>query len=780
MKTPTTPTTPTEGTDLSQAELLNRLNEAQATAHIGSWSWDLRTQIIWWSDETYRILGLTPGSYDPSYEGNARFVHPDDAAAYHAKAMHVLEHGGVLDAEIRIITATGEIKHCHSRGKVERDESGRPIRMFGTMHDVTQSKRAEEALRASEARYRLIVENTQEGIWQIDTANVTTFVNARMAEMLGYEREAMVGRSVFDFMDEDLRGAAGELIERRRSGVREQHEFKLRHRDGRGVYALMKTDPLKDERGNYIGALAVVTDITERRRADAALRESEERFRQLAASLPQLVWTCDAQGLCDYLSPRWEEYTGKRAADQLGLVWLEQIHPDDRDRIAHEWQDAQHHRRPTRTEFRILGANGTYRWFDTRGVPLFDAQGNITRWIGSNTDIEDRRRAEEAQLRTQKMEALGTLAGGIAHDFNNMLLAISGNAQLAIEDVPQDHPARASLLEIQKASARASDLVRRILAFSRHEEPKQQVIKLQPVIEEALKLSGVSLPAMIELRSHFAAGVPSVNADATQLHQVIMNLISNAAHAIGQRVGLIDVSLDVVKADFELMQRIPGLRTQRYARLRVRDDGCGMDRETLARIFDPFFTTKPQGEGTGLGLSVVDGIMKRHDGAIRVISEPARGTTFELYFPTVDDARVAVAAASTVETRDRGARVVYVDDDDALVLLCDRFLARRGHAVVCFTDPQAALEYVIAHSSAIDAVVTDLAMPKMSGFELARALLAQLPQLPIILMSGYLTPADQDRAADVGIRAVLLKPANVDDLSRALDATLREQMKLAR
>ena len=642
-----------------------------------------------------------------------------------------------------------------------------------------------------------------------------------------------------------------------------------------------------------------------RLKAEDSLRESERRFRQLVGSLPQLVWTCDPSGACDFLSPQWVRFTGAPAETQLGTGWLERVHPDDRAGLKAAWGECLAGRDEFRAEFRIRRHDGTYRWFDSRAVPLRDVQGRIVKWFGSNTDVDDerkirealveekdrlakiaatvpgaihslrirpdgtshfpyaspafqeiyglrpdevaedaspvlslvhpddrhhlaatvaeatsavatwhaefrvnhptkgqiwvegrsvpqkepdgstvwhgiltditeRKRAEESALRSQKLEALGTLAGGIAHDFNNLLLAITGNAHLAVLDLPPAHPAQACLQEIDKASARASDLVRRIMSFSRPGEHKRENIRLAPLVDEVLKLMRATLPAIIQIRSTASEDVPVVAADPTQLHQILVNLLTNAAHAIGARRGRIDLSLDLVELDAERASTM-GLCEGKHARLTISDDGCGMGQETLERIFDPFFTTKPFGQGTGLGLSVVHGIVKSHDGAITVSSEPDKGTTFQIYLPKSQGPVPGVPERRTEPLRPGTGRVLYIDDEEALVFLATRTLRRMGYEVTGMSEPARALEAFKARVNDFDLVVTDLSMPGMSGFELARQILELRPELPILMTSGYARPEDRDMALRMGIRDLILKPSSIAELGQTLDRWSRSQ-----
>jgi PAS domain S-box-containing protein len=498
-------------------------------------------------------------------------------------------------------------------------------------------------------------------------------------------------------------------------------------------------------------------------------RESEARFHQMANSLPQLIWTCAPDGSCDFLSPQWAQFTGIPAAQQLGFGWLQCVHPEDHAILQADWQASVNSARPFHSEFRIRQNNGVFRWFDTRATPLLDSDGHVVKWFGSNTDIDERKRSQELHLRTQKMESLGTLAGGIAHDFNNILLAIRGNTKLALEDLPPHSRAHESLVEIDKASSRAADLIRRILAFSRKEEPKPQLVSLQPVITEALQLLRATLPAMIKLDAQFALGVPPTIADTTQIHQIIMNLATNAAYAIGNRAGVVTISLDAVVLDSESAEAIPGLAPGPYSRLSVTDTGCGMDQETLRRIFDPFFTTKPPGQGTGLGLSVVDGIMKSHGGLVTAYSELGKGTALRLYFPaatgTVTESPQPQCVTADVAS---SGSVLYVDDDEALVSLAGRTLKRAGYHVTGCDDPVAALELFKSRPQDFDVVVSDLAMPKLHGFDLAREMLAIRPDLPIVITSGYVRREDQEEAERIGVAALILKPNTIEELGGTL------------
>lgn len=392
-------------------------------------------------------------------------------------------------------------------------------------------------------------------------------------------------------------------------------------------------------------------------------------------------------------------------------------------------------------------------------------------------DIAERERAEaeraklERQLRqAQKMEAIGTLAGGIAHDFNNILSGIMGFADLAMQDVNDPKASRQHIGEIIKASKRARELVRQILAFSRQQEQSRQPIKLYVILDEALSLLRAAIPKAIEIRTDLDRKTPTVLVDTTQFHQVVTNLVTNAWQAIGDKPGRIDVILHEFNVDEDFARITPDLRPGRYARLSVADDGNGMSSGTIERIFEPFFTTKEPGSGTGLGLAVVHGIVKAADGAITVYSEPGHGTTFHLYFPSVDlDATVPHTAPTNIP-RGNGERVLFIDDERILTTLGERFLQRLGYEPVVETDPLTAIQRFSAGN--FKAVITDLTMPHLSGLDVGRRLLHLNPDLPIILSTGYSATLDRERVRALGFRDLLIKPYNIEALAHCLSKAM--------
>jgi signal transduction histidine kinase/CheY-like chemotaxis protein len=389
--------------------------------------------------------------------------------------------------------------------------------------------------------------------------------------------------------------------------------------------------------------------------------------------------------------------------------------------------------------------------------------------------IDRERRSLEAQLReSQRIESIGTLAGGIAHDFNNILAGILGNVALAREDVGAGHPAQKSLEQIRKASTRARDLVQQILAFGRRQPHALVNQPLQPLVAEAMALLRSTLPASVALECAMVNEPLHAMADATQIQQVLMNLCTNAWHALQGRPGRVLVALEPFDVDAQTTRTGTDLLAGRYAHLWVQDTGSGMDAATRARIFEPFFTTKPMGQGTGLGLSVVHGIVAAHHGAIRVDSAPGEGTTVHLYLPATDPEPVSPPPPGTEPgaLQGTGQHVLYIDDDDVIVLMVERLLVQAGYRVTLFTDGREAVAAVLAEPLAFDLVVSDFNMPGFTGMDVARAVAVIRPDLPVVISSGYISEDLQMQANAAGVRSLIQKQNTLEDLARVVRGIL--------
>ena len=662
-------------------------------------------------------------------------------------------------------------------------------RIFGAfMRDVTARMEQRQALQRSEERYRRIVQTAEEGIWMIGADSVTTFVNPKMASMLGYTVDEMMGRSMYDFMDERAREDARENVRRRALGISEQHDFRLTRKNGSNLWTAMSTSASFDDAGHYNGALAMVTDITERRRAEEALRDSEERFRSLTVLSSDWYWERDEE-------LRLTKVVGGRAYDtNVGQGRILGQRPWEGEGMlqAADWEG---HRRQLEShepfrDFEITHRelDGTFYAISVSGEPVFGAEGRFLGYRGVGRDMTEQRRGQaqrrelETQLReSQKMEAIGVLAGGIAHDFNNVLAGILGNVALAIQDLPPEHAAAQSLQQIRKAGLRGRGLVQQILAFARRQPREVVSCELRPLTLECLALLRSTLPAGVTLDTMLSDEPLFVMADATQIEQVLMNLCTNAWHSLGGKPGRIAITLAGVDLDGVAARQLgAGLTPGAYACLTVADSGRGMDAETRARIFEPFFTTKPVGEGTGLGLAVAHGIISAHGGVIRVQTALGEGSRFEIYLPR--SASTALGADRTqplaIAHRGRGENLLYIDDDEVMIIMVERLLQRLGYVVTCLHDPMQAIEAVRAAPQAFDVVVTDLNMPELSGLDVARALHRIRADLPVIISSGNLPDQLQNEARLAGVRALVHKQYTLEELGAVIHWVLAGGQRL--
>jgi PAS domain S-box-containing protein len=554
-----------------------------------------------------------------------------------------------------------------------------------------------------------------------------------------------------------------------------QHEpfqdFSVRQADPRGRmrHLLLSGEPVFSPTGKFEGYRGVGHDVTAYKEAEQALNASESQLAAIIDAAMDAIITVDSYHNIVVFNDFAATLFGCRRTDALSSP-LVRFLPECAQAIAAAGSAPPGTPAPVAVRARAMTAlrSNAQAFPVEASISQIRVTGRsmyllILRDMSGHTAAEKERAALETQLReSQKMEALGTMAGGIAHDFNNIVAAILGNAALARERYGDPAAVHACIDEITKAGLRARDIVQRILSFSRRQPAVFTCQPLQAVVEETVQLLRATLPPSLRI-THRAPKEPLlVKADASQISQVIMNLGTNAWQALGSKPGHIRVLLD---------------RQGSQARLQVCDDGCGMSADTVQRIFEPFFTTKPKGEGTGLGLPVVHGIVRAHGGRIDVYSAPGEGSTFEIFLPLAQ-AREAADPAEKPATqapsgRGAGQHVVYLDDYPAMVLMVRATLQARGYRATGFEDATAALAFIRAHAQDIDLVVSDYNMPEHSGLEVAREIRRLRPDLPVILASGYLTDELRQSAAEAGVRALFDKPRGIDDMCAMIAGMLR-------
>jgi two-component system, cell cycle sensor histidine kinase and response regulator CckA len=561
-----------------------------------------------------------------------------------------------------------------------------------------------------------------------------------------------------------------------------RNENENMRKDGSRCWLAWSNQGIQDEAGNCVALLCVGTDITERKRAEEALTSERTLLRTLMDLLPTLIFVKDREGRFLVANAACAHYMGLASPQELiGKTDADFYPPEVAAGFRADERKVLEGTPLVDREEEAALPGGTRRFLLTNKVPLRGSGGNIIGLVGTCLDITERRRAEaekeklEAQFQqAQKMETVGRLAGGVAHDFNNMLQAILSHVDLALADAPPGSALRESIEEIQKSAQRSAALVRQLLAFARKQAIAPRVLDLNETVEGLLKLLHRLIGENIQLSWVPGAGLGPVKLDPTQVDQVLANLCVNARDAIG---GVGKITIETGDAFFDETYCIehPGFLPGAYVRLAVSDTGCGMDKATQAQIFEPFFTTKDVGEGTGLGLATVYGIVKQNHGFIHVYSEPGKGTTFSIYLPRHTGQAVAPQTKGAANLRrSTGETVLLVEDEPSILAIAQKVLDRLGYTVLAAATPGQALQLAEAHAGKIHLLMTDVVMPEMNGRDLARELLARKPETKCLFMSGY--------AADVIVHQGVIekgvhfiqKPFTMADLAAKVRETLEQ------
>ena len=777
-----------------------------------------------------------------------------------------------------------------------------------TTEQALQQKRALEAseqLRKSDERHRSILQTTLDGVWMVDMHGRVLEVNESYARMSGYSVQELLTLHVYDLdVDETPEDTIVHIEAIKQHGTL---LFEARHRRKDGSIFDVETNvQYRPEDGGQI--VAFIRDVTERKQAEQALRESENEFRFLAEAMPQIVWITRADGWNIYFNQQWMEYTGLTPEESHGHGWNKPFHSDDQQRAWDAWQNAVNNVGTYSLECRLRRADGVYKWWLIRGVPVLDAEGTILKWFGTCTDIDEFKKAEEelgkreatfravaelspmaiyassgsdqkgvyaneaffktfgfsmediptvglwwikafpdekyrqqvidqwtynivqanknntdvealecvcvckdgsekniawvgktigdefwafgydlterkqaevekskleAQLnQAQKLESVGRLAGGVAHDFNNMLTVILGHAQLGLMHLEPTHPVCANLAEISKTAERSADLTRQLLAFARKQTIAPKVLDLNETISGMLKMMQRLIGEDINLNWHPAPNLWPVKMDPSQVDQILANLCVNARDSIAN-VGKINIETGSSIIDKEYCTQNSGCMVGEYVRLSLSDNGCGMDKATQEQIFEPFFTTKGIGEGTGLGLATVYGIVKQNNGFINVYSEPGLGTTFTIYLPRYVGKAEQVRTEGTVEPAKRGKETILLVEDEPIILnITSMILTKQGYTILAAHTPSEAIRLASENIDKIQILITDVVMPEMNGKDLAEKLQSLYPQLKCLYMSGYTSDVIAHHGVlDEGVYFIQ-KPYSLLDLASKVRAVL--------
>jgi PAS domain S-box-containing protein len=755
----------------------------------GVWDWIPASDSMYTSPRLLDIYGFAPDTiFAGRHDLLARIpFHPEDRPLLlRAFTEHFAGKTARYDVDTRVIRA-GETRWVHLTGMAARDPSGAVVRWTGTVQDITERKRAEEALRESEQRYARVVNVSDEAFWDWKVASDEHYTSPRFLEIFNIPpgttfqgRAALLDSLPISAADRAaLERAAADHFAGKTPRMEIEFRASVRGED-RWMQAIGRAT--RDSEGQVVRWNGAIQDVTARKRAEEALRESEQRYELAMAASESGYWDWHVPTDKFYASPRAFELGGYPS----GTTWVDRdeyrarinMHPEDFAR----WEAAREELfagtgERLAMEVRYI-VRGETRWHILQAICRRDDMGKVIRWTGSTTDITDRKRAEE-EVRTmerklrqaQRLEAMGTLAGGIAHDFNNILGAILGNGEMALRDAPKGSRLARDLDTIMVAGERGRALVERILTFSRSAVGERVPVHVEGVVREVVDQVMAKLPSNVTVHPKLHAGRAAVLGDPTQVHQVVTNLASNAIQAMPAG-GTLRVELAVERLEQPRAATIGGRAAGEYVVLTVADAGVGIAPEIVDRIFDPFFTTKEVGTGTGLGLSLVHGIVTDLGGAIDVASALGTGTTFTVYLPRSGDAAERSNEKDSALPRGDGQRVLIVDDEEPLVQFATRALVDLGYAPIGFTSSAAALEAFRADPERFDALITDERMPEMSGSALIREVRSTRSSLPVLLMSGYLGATAGEAPLAAGADEVLQKPLSARDLATSLARVL--------
>jgi PAS domain S-box-containing protein len=712
---------------------------------------------------------------------------------------------GTAEYEVVVKKKSGEKMLTHCSLTAVKDEKGVITSYRGIIRDITERKLMEEEIRQTNTYLENIFENSPDAIGIVDKSGRFIRWNKMAEELYGYTFEEMRGMSGFDlYADQD---ELERMLRRlRREGLVKKWEMRMRRKDGSVVPFEISIALLKDSQNEILGSVCVARDlseiktvltalktshdqlyreITEHKQAKEAIEQLRRRNELILNSAGEGILGLDLEGKHTFVNPaaagmlgfRVEELIGRRGHSLYHHTRENgRVYPEEECPIYHAFRNGKFCPLTEEVFWRKDGTSFAVRY---SSAPIIE-DGRAVGAVVTFRDVTERKLVEkekerlESHLRqAEKLEAIGTLAGGIAHDFNNVLGIIMGYADLAGWDLPEESKQKENLGAVLKACHRAKDLVIQILTFSRSEDGlERRPLDIRPIIKESLKFLRASLPTTIEICQNISTTGGMILAHPTQIHQVLINLCTNAAHAMEEKGGVLEVSLTDVDLTCDTAPPYSDMKPGPCMRLTVSDTGHGMDSATMERIFDPYFTSKGVGKGTGLGLPVVRGIVKGYGGAITVTSEIGKGTTFHVYLPTIERESIISDEPSSPIPKGAG-RILFVDDEMPLVDLWRKSLGRLGYKVVIATDSLQALELFRAHPEDFDLVMTDYTMPKMTGIDLADQMMRVRPDIPVILCTGLIERIIEEKAKETGIRVLLKKPLEMrktaEEIRKVLD-----------
>ena len=730
------------------------------------WACDLEGRQTFANEAVKTILGYDVHEIEGVLYEN--LIHPEDQKKTRQWFKSSIEKKkGWKNAVIRCRHKDGTLKFLESTAQPSFDAKGNLTGFIGIDRDITERKRADDNLKENLSFLQTLIDTIPNPLFYKDVKGEYLDVNRAYEEFYGKPRQEIIGKTVYDMGPKHIADKYyekdQELFQRPQ---KQTYERKVINAAGETRDVIFNKASYADQEGKVKGLIGIISDITERKRAEEALRESEEKYRSIMEAMDDEVYICSPDFRIEFMNPAIKKRIGY---DATGEPCHKVMHGLD-EKCPWCVHGKVMKGETVKTEF-VSPKDG--KTFHVSNSPIFHTDGSISKLTVFRDVTETKKMIEQLQ-QSQKILSIGTLAGGIAHDFNNILFPIMGFGEMALDDAPENSPLRNKIEEILQGIKRARDLVKQILAFSRQSGQELKPLKVQLIVKEVLKLIKSSIPTTIEIKQHITNQCGLVIADPTQIHQVAMNLMTNAYHAMEDEGGKLEVTLQEVELgvnDFIDPSMNPGP----YVCLSVADTGTGMDQITLERIFEPYFTTKKTGKGTGLGLSVVHGIVKSYQGDIKVYSEPGKGAVFHIYLPVIKS-RFETEKTEAIEPVPKGTEMILlVDDEESIVRMETEMLERLGYDVTERTSSIEALEAFRDSPGKFDLVITDMTMPNMTGVQLSQKLLEIRPDIPIIICTGFSAKIDNAKAKEFGIRGFVMKPVVMSELAKKIREVLDQE-----
>ncbi len=756
------------------------------------WLMDMDFKTVWISPSVVKTRGftlaelqsmpleknLTPESYGIALKIMSEELTPERLADRDCEISRIME--------LEFICKDGTIFIGEISMSLLRDKEGNPSGFLGVGRDITERKKAERALKVSEEKYRNIFDNAILGIFRSTPEGVYEEVNQEFANIAGYGSPEEMIEAVTDIQKqlyvnpEDRTRIKKALAD---AGYIKGFETEIYHRNGRHIWIRINAKAVKDETDNIKYLEGTIEDITEHRRVEEALKESERRLKMAQEASGAGVWDWDIpSGKIEWSRELFILFGLDPDKDKPSFdIWNSVLHPDDKATANSRIEYSIKQGTRLDSDYRIVLPDGTERWIKALGNTKYDDTGKPLRMSGICLDISERKKAEaekllmEKQIRqAQKLESIGVLAGGIAHDFNNMLTAIIGNSELALMDISEMSPAVPRLNNINKVAMSAAGLCKQMLAYSGKGFFQMAPLNLNELIREMEQMLTASISKKAKLDLRLDEKIPFIKADLPQVQQILMNLVINSSEAIGDKPGTITIMTRQIKCSGEYLKTfdlIDEMVEGVYVCMEISDTGCGMDRETLGKIFDPFFTTKFTGRG--LGLAAVLGIVRSHKGALKIYSEPGRGTSFKIFFPAIESS-TGIKKAEIRHGQDwyGSGTILLVDDDEQIRNVCKKLLERIGFDVITAVDGKDALDVFSRNRDKISCVILDLTMPRMDGKEAYRELMLIDPDIKVIISSGYNEIEVMRSFGEKGPAGFIQKPYQLENMKEELKKVL--------